>query len=339
MPQMPNLNTYKALVDWGITPRYRIRGGFNRAFRAPNLGELYLKRTQIFGGGGATRDWCSRGLTSPGGFSATPAAGVDPAQTAQSYAMCRTLMGAQGAAFYYDDPTRQQDLVGAAGIPNSFGNPNLREEKADTWTLGVAMDLLEDWRVTVDWWKIDIGNMIALEGGDATYQKCLDKAFNPTGDIANQSCQNILRNPTNGGGGVINRSFTNQGRVAFEGVDFQVNWAHQLGNGGSLNLNSSLTLNLQEITQDTPALLPIDRKGFNSCSLQLQCLNYDYRIFTTVGYGRGMWNLSVTHQYWPGLDNEGCRTAPTAQLASTTPTRPTSCSRRPETSGSTTSTR
>ena len=42
MEQMPNLETYKALMDWAVSPRYRIRGGFNRAFRAPNLGELYI---------------------------------------------------------------------------------------------------------------------------------------------------------------------------------------------------------------------------------------------------------------------------------------------------------
>ena len=61
MENMPNLETYKALIDWGITPRYRIRGGFNRAFRAPNLGELFIARTQMFGGIG-TRDWCSQNL-------------------------------------------------------------------------------------------------------------------------------------------------------------------------------------------------------------------------------------------------------------------------------------
>jgi len=314
MPQMPNLNTYKALVDWGISPRYRIRGGFNRAFRAPNLGELYINRTQIFGPGGASRDWCSKGLSAPGTFSATPAnyvsaanPGTPNAQNLQSLALCQQLMGAQGAAFYYD-PTRTQDTVGAAGIPNSFGNPSLREEQADTWTLGVAMDLLEDWRLTVDWWKIDIANMIALEGSDATYQTCLDMQFNPTADITNASCQRILRNPTNGGGGIINRSFNNLGRAAFEGVDLQLNWSHQLSGGGSLNLNSSLTTTIHEITQDAPALAATDWKGFNLCSLQLQCLNYDYRVFTTVGYGRGMWNLSVTHQYWPALDNNACRT-------------------------------
>jgi outer membrane receptor protein involved in Fe transport len=83
-----------------------------------------------------------------------------------------------------------------------------------------------------------------------------------------------------------------------------------LSGGGSLNHNSSITKNLHEITQDAPALPETDWTGFNACSLQLQCLNYNFRAFTTVGYGRGMWNLSVTHQYWPGLDNNACRTVP-----------------------------
>ena len=309
LEQMPNLFTYKALIDWGIGDRYRIRGGFNRAFRAPNLGELFLKRTQVFGAGGATRDWCGDRLTNPGTFSATPVAGVDPAQTAQSKAICTALMGA-GASVYYD-PARNNALD-SAGIPNSFGNPNLREEQADTWTFGVAMSLFNDWRLTVDWWHITIDKMIALEGADATYQKCLDRTFNPTGDVNSQDCQHIIRNPGTGAGGIINRSFNNAGHSDFEGVDFATNWAHQLGKGGSLTLNNSLTLNLHEITQDTPQLAPKDWKGFGppntACSLQLQCLNYDYRVFTTVGYGRGMWNVQLQHQYWPSIKNDACRT-------------------------------
>ena len=43
--------------------------------------------------------------------------------------------------------------------------------------------------------------MIALEGADATYQGCLDVAFNPTRLINNPACQRIQRNPTTGGGG------------------------------------------------------------------------------------------------------------------------------------------
>src|SRR5690606_29358268 len=72
MPQMPTLETYKALMDWGVSPRYRIRGGFNRAFRAPNLGELFSRRTQTVATAGRTRDWCSENLSSPGTCSAPP---------------------------------------------------------------------------------------------------------------------------------------------------------------------------------------------------------------------------------------------------------------------------
>ena len=91
-------------------------------------------------------------------------------------------MGAGGATVFYD-PGRNNALDGT-GIANSFGNPNLREEQADTWTMGVAMSLFDDWRLTVDWWKIQIEQMIALESADTTYQKCLDKKFNPTADLA-----------------------------------------------------------------------------------------------------------------------------------------------------------
>jgi outer membrane receptor protein involved in Fe transport len=287
LEQMPNLFTWKALLDWGIGDRFRIRGGFNRAFRAPNLGELYVKRTQIFGGAGS-RDWCGDRLTNPGTFSATPVAGVDPAQTAQTKAMCQAMMGPGGAAFFYD-PSRNNALDGT-GIANSFGNPNLREEQADTFTMGIAMSLFNDWRLSVDYWRIKIDQMIALEGADTTYQKCFDKTFNPTADLNNEACQRIARNPGTGGGGYVNRVF-----------------------------NNALTLNLHEKTQDNPLVAQIDWKGYGppttSCALQLQCLNYDYRIFTTLGYGRGMWNVQLQHQYWPGLPNVACRTPVTGSTS------------------------
>jgi outer membrane receptor protein involved in Fe transport len=317
MEQMPNLETYKALMDWAVSPRYRIRGGFNRAFRAPNLGELYIRRTQVFAAGGATRDWCSMNLSNPGTFSATPPDGRNAAPTAQTVRtreMCRALMGQDGAFLYYDNRalTEQPDAMSGVGVPISFGNPNLREEQADTWTVGVAMDILEDWSMTVDWYQIQIENMIALESGDTTYQACMDLAFNPTGDLNSPACSRIERNPGTGGGATVERSFTNQGRADFSGVDLALNWNKDLNNGGGLNLNVSANMPLEELTQDNPSVLPIDHKGFNSCGVQLQCQNYDYRLFTSVGYSsQGNWNVLLRHQYWPELKNNGCRTAPT----------------------------
>jgi outer membrane receptor protein involved in Fe transport len=314
MEQMPNLETFKALIDWGITSRYRLRGGFNRAFRAPNLGELYLRRTQIFGAAGATRDWCSQNLGNPGTFSATPPTGptgTPTAQNNQTLAICQAMMGPQGTAQYYGQGIAAQTTAGGAGIPITFGNPLLREEQADTFTMGLAMELMEDWRVTVDYWHIEIDGMIAVESADATYQRCMDMSLNPTGDINSPACQQIFRNPVTGGGAYINRSYNNLGRSDFAGVDFQVNWSHQFAGGGGLNLNTSVTYNLHEVTQDRPDLPESDWAGYSglgNCSLGLQCLNYEYRVFSNVGYGRGMWDLNVTHQFWPATPNLACRT-------------------------------
>jgi iron complex outermembrane receptor protein len=224
--------------------------------------------------------------------------------------MCRALMGQDGAFLYYDNRpvTEQPDAGSGVGIPISFGNPNLREEQADTWTIGVAMDILEDWSLTVDWYQIQLEGMIALESGDTTYQQCMDLNFNPTGDLNNPACVRIKRNPGTGGGATVDRSFTNRGRADFSGVDLALNWNKQLESGAGLTLNVSANMPIEEITQDNAAVAAIDHAGFNSCALQLQCQNYDYRLFTTVGYGQGNWNMNVRHQYWPELSNNACRT-------------------------------
>ncbi len=309
MEQVGNLTTYKALIDWAITPNYRIRGGINRAFRAPNLGELFIGRTQIFGGGGTVfGDHCSQNMNNPTGYSATAGGGASPEQIAQTLSICRSLMGGTGAAEYYDNRLlNEQPTGGGLGIRNSFGQPLLNEEQADTFTLGVVMNFHENFTLTVDYYTIEIEDMIALESADSTYERCLSMAFNPTGNVNAPACMQILRNPSSGNASNIDSSFTNEGRAVMSGVDLQLNWSRELGNGG-INLNTVANYNLEAITQDRPGLSEIDHAGYSSCALQIQCQRYDYRLFTTFSYFTGPWNVSLRHQHWPSLDNAACRT-------------------------------
>jgi iron complex outermembrane receptor protein len=308
MENMPNLETYKALVDWGIGNRYRMRGGFNRAFRAPNLGELFIARTQIFGGIG-TRDHCSQNLTADLGYGASS---PNAAQAAHSYNICRQLMGTTGAFEYYDNRVlAQQPTVGNTGVSNSFGNPNLREEQADTFTLGMVMDVHDNITLTVDWYEIEIQDMIALEGPDAIYQRCLSLEFNPAGDPNADACVLVNRDPANGAPSNVDRTFTNQGRAVMSGVDVQLDWNRDLW-GGQFGLNTVANWGLESITQDRPDLAEIENAGYNSCSLQIQCQRYQYRVFTTFSYFKGAWNASLRHQYWPELEHDSCRTVPTS---------------------------
>ena len=310
MDNMPTLETYKALIDWGIgnDGRYRMRGGFNRAFRAPNLGELYIARTQIFGGIG-TRDHCSRNLQADLGYGASS---PNAAQAAHSYNICRQLMGTTGAFEYYDNrPVNLQPTVGNTGVSNSFGNPNLREEQADTFTLGMVMDLHDNITLTVDWYEIEIKDMIALENADAIYQRCLSLDFNPAGDPNIEPCVLVNRDPANGAPANVDRTFTNQGRALMSGVDVQLDWRRELL-GGMFGLNTVANWGLESVTQERPDLAPVENAGYNSCSLQIQCQRYEYRLFTTFNYFKGSWNASLRHQYWPELQDGACRINPAA---------------------------
>ena len=89
------------------------------------------------------------------------------------------MMGTLGATTYYSSP---QPTVGGTGIPNQLGNPDLTEEAADTLTIGVVMDILENWTLTVDYYTIEIEQMIAIEGPDSVYGRCLSLAAEPDGD-------------------------------------------------------------------------------------------------------------------------------------------------------------
>jgi iron complex outermembrane recepter protein len=309
MPDVKVLASYKALLDWAITPNYRVRGGWNVAHRAPNMGELFLERTQVFGGSVTVYgDQCSQ-RNQAGPYSANPAiAGAK--QAAQTLAICRAMMGGAAANEYYDNrPLIQQPLVGGTGTPNSFGNPKLKEEQADTFTLGVAMKLLEDINVTVDYYKIEISDMISVEGPDTTHQRCLSLAQNPSGSPDTPACVALFRDPVNGNPSGIDLGYTNTGFATVSGVDVAFNMTKQLSWGG-LNLNIVANKNLASLTQDSLVAPERDWRGTQGCALQIQCQGYDYRLFTTLNYFRDNWGTSLRHQYWPDIKAAGCITAP-----------------------------
>ena len=146
-----------------------------------------------------------------------------------------------------------QPTVGNTGVSNSFGNPTLREEQADTFTLGMVMDVTDNVTLTVDWYEIEIKDMIALENADSIYQRCLDLAFNPAGDPNAEACVLVNRDPANGAPSNVDRTFTNEGRALMSGVDVQVDWSRDLW-GGQFGLNSVANINLNSITQERPSV-------------------------------------------------------------------------------------
>jgi outer membrane receptor protein involved in Fe transport len=88
-----DVDSYKALLDWRITDRVRLRGGHQVANRAPNVAELFQSSEQQFyytNNG----DWCSEeNPTNP--FAPNPANNPNASQVR---AICESLMGVAGAS-------------------------------------------------------------------------------------------------------------------------------------------------------------------------------------------------------------------------------------------------
>lgn len=257
----PNATTFKVDMSAKVTDSLRVRGGFDRATRTPNLGELFLNLQEYLGTSSVYGDPCSLRSLSP--FGAANAPGVTnpslsdatlpavnggkpvnsngAAGANSTYLICREMMGGAGsvgANTYYNVNASQAGdaspaLIGA--FQNQVGNPNLQAETADTWTTGIVLShlsdqpLLSDLSVSADYYRISIKNAIELEGSDYANYLCYG-AVQVASVAAAQAqantpaCQNVSRNLGTGGPNTIGLEYNNLATIATAGVDLSVNW-------------------------------------------------------------------------------------------------------------------
>jgi outer membrane receptor protein involved in Fe transport len=330
-------NSYMISANIQVNDSIRFRGGFNRATRAPNLGELYLPLQQIFTFGSSNfGDPCSLRSNNPFGAggaaqSVNPADGVTlgvyaPGQTAagatSTYLICQAQMGA-GVVNYYQTPTVSQSAAptSASFWINQIGSANLNSEKADTYTAGIVLQshlehpLLRRITATLDWYKINISDAILPYTTDYAQFLCygeggVTNATEAAAQAATPACRNAVRNQ--GTGGIVSTlvSYANQAKVWTSGVDFAVNWSADLADMGMASVPGSLNLSVQgtwldtyKTKQSSEAFDPkIEWKGTNGP--QLSSFNggsYKYRLFTNIGYNLPAFGVNLRWQYLPSV--------------------------------------
>ena len=139
--------TYKGEAVYAPTGDLKFRVGYNRATRAPNVGELFQPQALDLGG------------------SVDPCAGTVPGY---SQAQCaRTGVTAAQYGHIPENPASQyNNLYG--------GNPNLQPEIADTKAFGVVITPsgLSGFTATLDWYDIKIKNAISALGMDDILNQC-----------------------------------------------------------------------------------------------------------------------------------------------------------------------
>ncbi|WP_286748933.1 TonB-dependent receptor [Sphingopyxis sp. SCN 67-31] len=236
------VQAYKADVDWTVFDSLRVRGGIQRAVRAPSIGELY-----------GNRDISSPQIGGPVNAQGAPVFGGDPCDIRGAYrngpdaAQVRQLCLAQGLSAaavdsYVFNSTQIQGFVG--------GNVNLKEETADTWTVGAVYRpnfgsaLFSRLSASIDYYSIKITDVVGSITATNQLQGCFNATgvTNPTYDVNNGYCQLFERDPLTGN--VINSLGLQQNLATLKtsGIDLQVDWSFDLadaglGNLGSLNLN------------------------------------------------------------------------------------------------------
>jgi outer membrane receptor protein involved in Fe transport len=197
--------TFKILGDWQVTDWLRLRGGFNRAERMPNIAELLLTPQQAFRTD-PIGDVCStRHNNNQSANPNTNSGGASAALDVQ--AMCLELMArdnegnfvAPGAAESYYAPGQEQfrqPTGGGFAFSYNIGNqyyrehvsPNaapLKSEIADTWTAGAVIQApfssgpLSRLNLTVDYFNISIKDPISAIGAGALEIRCVSPTYNP----------------------------------------------------------------------------------------------------------------------------------------------------------------
>ncbi len=306
------ISTYKALVDWGVIPSLRFRGGYQKATRAPNIAEMFQAESQTWGFG-VPGDPCGLNTLAAYGANAT----LNPANAANVRTLCAKVMGV-GAATFYGPGATQPSGTGGLYFVNVVGNPKVNPEDSTTWTAGIVFQprwehpLAAGISATVDWYDIKIDGMIAPESGLAVYQACLSPASNPTFDVNNQACKRILRNPETGNMTAVYATYLNTGKSELSGVDLSIDWKVAVADMGLSSVPGNFGVNvmfsklLKMETQESAAAPVIDWVGSlgPSPGTSLNAGAFSYRMFTTLNYGNGAFTSALRWRHLPSAVSE-----------------------------------
>ncbi|MDB5690382.1 MAG: TonB-dependent receptor [Sphingomonas bacterium] len=216
-----SVTSYKGLLTWAPVRDITLRGGYNRAVRAPNIQELFVGQSvQI---DGAT-DPCAGPRDADGTID-----GVTAAQCA--------LTGLPAAQFGLVSPNPSEQYNGLIG-----GNINLAPEKADTYTAGLVLQpsFLPGFNATIDAFRIKVKGIIGTIGADTIIAQCI-----ATGDP--MLCGFINRDAGanytlwQSTGGYIADTNVNAGTLTTQGIDVGANYTLRTDTAGTFSLAMSGT--------------------------------------------------------------------------------------------------
>jgi iron complex outermembrane recepter protein len=217
-----NTDTYKIEADLAPIRDIRFRGSYNRAVRAPNIVELFAPQALGLSG---TVDPCAN----------DPVTGAPPPA---SFAGGCALSGVTPGQFGNITPNPANQYQGLFG-----GNPDLKPETADTWTVGAVVQprFIPGLALTADYFHIKVKEVIGTLGFDQVLFGCT--GLDPSIPQNTALCQFVHRSPATGSlwlgqnGFVILTNVNTPGTgLKTAGFDFNATYSRRLGGLGTMNI-------------------------------------------------------------------------------------------------------
>ncbi|PTS90495.1 TonB-dependent receptor [Sphingomonas sp. HMWF008] len=308
------VTSFEGDARWRPIEPLLLRGSYQRAVRAPNIGELF-----------APASGAQLVIGTPPGSLGDPCDVRSTARTGANGAQVSTLCVAQGvpaaAIGSYTFPT-------TATGQTITGNRALTPEKADTFNFGLVLNspirsgLLRDFSLSIDYYNINIKNVISSVPGLTVLSKCFNlDGSNPTYSNANSYCQLIQRDGT---GQVVSvlTPYLNLGGLKTDGVEFQAHLGLPLaiaGGAGKVYVDTAVGWTRNYKVQLLPNTAFLNYTGVSNGGAGPGAVppraTPRWKALTTLGYRSDAFGLGLRWRYQgPMADVSSVLTPATAQV-------------------------
>ncbi len=273
------VNTYAGGLSWTPVPGMRFRGQYQRAVRAPNIGELFQPRVNAFPGLG---DPCSGGGN--GNWD-----DLSAAEQTTARANCIANGVPAPAVGTNIQPNGQIEAL-------TGGNTGLSEEVADTYTIGVIWEptFIDNLRLTVDYYDIEIEDAIEVVPAQTFFDQCFLEG--------NQDRCDAITRLDNGAVDIFTTDVENIASFAVSGVDMTVDYSYDFGKYGFFNVYSLIGWYDENTFTPGPDSAPIQCVGYYGAT----CLEPtpEWNINTRFDYSLGQWGARVRWQRISAVEDD-----------------------------------
>jgi iron complex outermembrane recepter protein len=189
------------------------------------------------------------------------------------------------------------------------GNPYIKPEKSDTWTVGVIWEPMPGLSGTLDYWNITTKDQITI----GSVQAVLNNPSSFPAALVGRDTNDLPGIPNSGTVLYVSTPFQNANKVQTDGVDLDVTWKQSLKEWGQLTTEVQWThvFNYKQTFANGQTYNYVGTQG-----------NYDVssgsatpsdRLNLIVGWNQGPWNVTGTVRYvsdyqsitWQGSE-DGC---------------------------------